>query len=62
MQLGVFTHLVMVPVGEPWWNLHPQRAFVHREVQVVAVVLHGDLVPVLVVQQAAQRQDVPAVR
>lgn len=43
------THLVMVPVGESWWNLHPQCVFVHGEVEVGAVMLHHDVVPVLVV-------------
>lgn len=56
------TDLVVVPVGESRRDLHPQNAFVHGEVEVSAVMLHSNVVPVLVVQQAAQRHQMLAVR
>lgn len=43
------THLVIVPVDECWWDLLPQCVFVHSELEVCTVMLHGDLVPVLVI-------------
>lgn len=55
------THLVVVPVGKRWWNLYQQCAFVYGEVEVGAVTLDRDVMPVLVIQQAAQRHPVLAV-
>lgn len=42
-------HLIMVPVGEFMWDLHPNCTFVQGEVEPASVALHCDVVPVLVI-------------
>ena len=51
---SVSWHLSDVPVAELCRDLNPLRVFVHSEVEVRAASLQYDMVPVLIVQQAAE--------
>lgn len=51
----VLLHLLHVPVAELCGQADLLRVFVHRHVEVEAPPLHRQTVPVLIVQQAAER-------
>lgn len=49
------TNLVNVPVAELSWYVNLMSVFIHGEVEVSAESLQPDMVPVLVIKQATQR-------
>lgn len=58
----VSSHLLDVPAAELCGDLNPLRVFVHREVEVSAALLHRQMVPMLIIQQAAEGGETPGLR